>query len=260
MESIIIVTGEELLRGKTLDYNSYWIAKRLTGLGIDIRRKSTVPDSRAAIQHTIQAALDREMDLIVTVGGLGPTPKDATLKAVAEAIGGKLELHKQALELVRKNYQRFYQLGFVDSPEMTEARKKMARLPEGATPLKNEIGVAPAVKTPYKDTSILSLPGVPSEMMYTLEQAIPFLSARQEAGVVRTKELYIEERDESRIAQVFEEIMEELEGLEIKSYPTGFGKEMKMRVIAISRAKTVAKAEKKLENAISFLKKRLRRG
>lgn len=254
MKSWIIITGDEILHGKTLDYNSYWISKRLSGIGVDVKRKITVPDEKHAITEAIRSALKRA-DLIVTIGGLGPTPRDETLSAVADAMGKPLTLNDKALHLVSEAYKRLHQLGFVSSPEINEARRKMANLPEGATPLRNEVGGAPAVMTQCEGPLILSLPGIPSEMMYTLEQAVPLLSERIEAkGVVRTRELYIEKRDESLLAEVFEKVMDQIENVEIKSYPVGFGKRMQMRIIAVAHADSPEKAEKKLDEAVSFLK------
>lgn len=253
---MIIVTGDEILQGKTLDYNSHWIAKRLTGLGIEVKRKITVPDEKEEILKAIRRGIARERDILLTIGGLGPTPRDTTLHAVADALGKELVLNTEALHMIRRSYERFHQLGFVDSPKINEARKKMAKLPTDAKPVKNELGGAPGVLTPYKDIQIVSLPGVPSEMMYTLEQAIPLLpTMREENEVIRTKEVFMKKRDESMMAQAFEKVMEKMRNLEIKSYPTGFGKKMNMRVIATAHAENAPKAEEKLDKAITLLKK-----
>ncbi len=254
MKSWIVITGDEILRGKTLDYNSYWISKRLSGIGVDVTRKITVPDEKHVIAEAIRSGLKRA-DLIVTIGGLGPTPRDETLNALAVAIGKPLELNDKAKNLVSEAYKRLHLLGFVSSPEINEARRKMAKLPKGATPLRNELGGAPAVVTPSEGSLILSLPGIPSEMMYTLEQAIPLLSERIKAkGVVRTREFYIEKRDESLLADVFEKVMDQIENVEIKSYPVGFGKRMQMRIIAVAHVDSPEEAEEKLDEAISLMK------
>lgn len=254
MRCWIITTGDELLQGNTLDYNSFWIAKRLTGIGIEVARKSTVPDEQETIIHVIKRALSNDFDLLVTIGGLGPTPRDDTLEAVAESIDKELQLNQAALQYIKQAYTRLANLGFVDSPKINAARRKMAMLPKGATPLKNAVGGAPAVITPFETSFIVSLPGIPSEMMYCLEKAIPFLSEQMtETGIVRTREVYLEKGDESEIARTLETVMDRVEGVNVKSYPVGFGKNMKMKLIASARANNPSTAEKKIDKAISML-------
>lgn len=255
MRAWIIVTGDEILNGKTLDYNSYWVAKRLTSMGIEVKRRITVPDDKKAIKQSIQAGIPTA-DLIILIGGLGPTPRDETLIAIAEALEKELVLNDTAVRLVKDSYKRFYQQGFVDSPKLNDARRKMAQLPEGSKPLENAVGGAPGVFIRHKNTQIFSLPGVPSELMYTLEQAIPILfEAVKGEEIVRTREVFIEAQDESAIAGALEKVMQEVKDTTIKSYPTGFGK--KMRIIAVAHAQNSTQAEEKLEKAISLLRKQV---
>lgn len=260
MKCWIITTGDEILQGKTLDYNSFWIGKRLTGIGVEVARKSTVPDEKEEIARVIKMALDQNFDLIVTIGGLGPTPRDDTLEAVADSIDKELQFNREAFQYMKRAYSRLAKLGFVDSPEINDARRKMAMLPNGATPLKNEVGGAPAVITSYEKSFIVSLPGIPSEMMYCLEQAVPFISEQLgETGIVRTREFYMEKGDESKIAQTLQEVMDTVEGVHVKSYPVGFGKDMKMKIMATARAESPSQAEKKIERAVSLLHNLLER-
>ncbi len=68
MYAYIVVIGDELLTGKTLDYNSHWIAKRLTGLGVQVLRITVIPDDIASISEVIIDAVNRNIDIIITRG------------------------------------------------------------------------------------------------------------------------------------------------------------------------------------------------
>ncbi len=155
----IISVGNELLIGHTLDTNSHWIAKRFTRFGWTLHRITVIRDSLAAIKDGVTGALQRKPDLLITLGGLGPTHDDMTLRGVALALGKRLALNPEALAMVKARYSMLQA-----STGLTRFRKKMATLPEGAEPLPNPVGTAPGVMIKVGKTRIVSLPGVPSEM------------------------------------------------------------------------------------------------
>src|SRR2546421_6911175 len=131
----IISVGNELLIGHTLDTNSHWIAKRLTRFGWNLQRITVLRDSLAAIKDGVTGALQRKPDLLITLGGLGPTHDDMTLKGVALALDKRLVLNPEAFAMVRARY------GAMEaSTGLTRFRRKMATLPEGAQPLPNPVG------------------------------------------------------------------------------------------------------------------------
>ena len=258
MYAYIVVIGDELLTGKTLDYNSHWIAKRLTGLGVQVLRITVIPDDIASISEVIKDAVNRNIDIIITTGGLGPTPGDVTLEAIAKALDRKLILHEDALRMIKDRYEQLFKLGFVSSPEISPEREKMAKIPEGGMPFFNPIGVAPGVLIQYAENKyVIALPGVPSEMMYLLEQVLSCILRTRKDVFVKTREKLIEIRDESAIARILEEVMSEIPQVHIKSYPLGFGERVYMRVIGISKADDPEKAEKLLEKAFELLEKKL---
>ena len=117
-----------------------------------------------------------------TVGGLGPTSDDRTLEGVALGLGVPLTLHPEAERMVREKYAEFHARGYVPFAEMNEARRKMAMLPAGARPIVNPIGGAPAVLSEAGATSIVSLPGVPEELVAIVEQSLDDLLARVFGG------------------------------------------------------------------------------
>lgn len=125
----IIAIGREILTGKTLDTNSNWIAQQIYPLGIRVKRIVAVDDVEEEIAQEIINSIKYGVGLIITTGGLGPTFDDKTLQAVSLATGRKLVLNDEALKMVTESYKRFYEQGWVDSPEITPERKKMAYLP-----------------------------------------------------------------------------------------------------------------------------------
>src|SRR6058998_1233056 len=95
----IISVGNELLIGHTLDTNSHWIAKRLTRFGWTLQRITVLRDSLASIKDGVTGALRRRPDLLITLGGLGPTHDDLTLKGIALALKKRLSLNPDALAM-----------------------------------------------------------------------------------------------------------------------------------------------------------------
>lgn len=253
MKSFIIAVGDELLSGRTLDYNSHWISKRLTGLGFEVSGISVVPDSLEEIEEIVRRYLEKEAQLIVITGGLGPTPGDITLEALSKALGRRMSVEPRALEMVKDKYRQLFEAGHVSTPDLTEDRKKMGILPEDSIPIFNAVGVAPGVFLKEGPTRFLVLPGVPSEMMYILEMSIPLLSQKIR-GVVRIAELVVDVGDESALAPLFRKVMENFPQVSIKSYPSGFGDHVRMRIIASTKADDAKEGDKILSKALEIIK------
>src|SRR5882762_797493 len=95
----IISVGSELLIGHTLDTNSHWIAKRFTRFGWTLQRITVLRDSLAAIKDGVTGVLRRKPDLLITIGGLGPTYDDMTLKGITLALDKRLVLNPGALAM-----------------------------------------------------------------------------------------------------------------------------------------------------------------
>src|SRR5262249_55293269 len=128
----ILAVGNELLIGQTMDTNSNWLAKKLHAVGWRVERITVVKDSLSAISEGVSEALGRNPQFLLTVGGLGPTYDDMTLKGVSLAIGKPLTLNRDALRSILKRYNA------TGRPTgLTTHRRKMAMLPKGAQPLTN---------------------------------------------------------------------------------------------------------------------------
>jgi nicotinamide-nucleotide amidase len=228
----IIAIGKEILRGQTLDTNSHWLAKRITALGGMIGRIVVPDDDVGAIVQEIKASFGNGAEVIITTGGLGPTFDDKTLAAIAEATGNPLALDSEALAFVTRRYQEFYEGGFVESPDITPPREKMAHVPQGAELMDNPVGTAPAVFLKVSEGVIFVLPGVPKEMHAIFEgEVLPRL--REILG----SEVYLEEGvktgvgDESVLGGLIDRVMKRVPGVYLKSKPTGFGKGVDLEVV-----------------------------
>jgi nicotinamide-nucleotide amidase len=154
-----LAVGKELLIGRTMNSNSYWIGGRLYRMGSMLDRVLTVTDSLEEISAGLNELLSAGPDFIIVVGGLGPTPDDMTLKGVALGLGRKIRLDRESVRLIKEHLEKVGR-----EFELTPARRKMATIPEGATPLRNDVGTAPGVRLTAGEVVVYCLPGVPSEM------------------------------------------------------------------------------------------------
>ncbi len=252
MRVVLVAIGNELLNGRILDYNSHWITKRFTSLGITVKRIFVIPDIEDDILDVLRWANENKIDLVVTTGGLGPTPGDITLDCVAKFLGRRLVVDERAKEMVARRYRELYNLGFVKSPDLNEARLKMAKIPEKCEPIHNDVGVAPGVLCREGEMQILSLPGVPSEMMYLLEKALPLI-LRERVSKPLTYEFRVECGDESIMSKILSEAMKRFENISVKTYPEGFGDKVFMKIIV--ELKKPLKEEEKVKELFNDVKK-----
>jgi len=247
----IISVGNELLIGHTLDTNSYWIAKRFTRFGWTLLRITVLRDSLAAIKDGVTGALRRKPDLLITLGGLGPTHDDMTLKGIALALDKRLALNPEALAMVKARYSKLEA-----STGLTRFRRKMATLPEGARPLPNPIGTAPGVSIKVGTTRLVSLPGVPSEMKAIFTgSVIPMLRA-PEAEAPKAVQIGLVGIIESALAPALDRTRKAFPGLYFKSHPRG--REGGIRTLIQLHVYSVdpdSRAE--LDNAIAYLLREL---
>ena len=254
----ILAIGNELLLGIVQDTNTHWLCRRITGLGGRVRRATLLPDDLRAIGEELRRALERGPDLIVTTGGLGPTQDDRTLEAFAQVLALPLEENEEALQIVKRRYRELFEQGRVDSPELTEARRKMARLPRGALPLDNRVGTAPGVLLRRGRTTIVSLPGVPSEMKDIWENALqPHLEKIFGKGFYLERTLVVEINDESLLAPILREYQSAWPQVYIKSRPKGFDEGLKI-LITLAMSGERALVEETIRNLTLELKERLK--
>ncbi|MHA1886082.1 MAG: molybdopterin-binding protein, partial [Promethearchaeota archaeon] len=164
MDIELLIIGNEILIGKTLDSNSNWMAKRISRYGHHLKRITSVDDDLDTISSALKEMIKRNPDIIITSGGLGPTFDDMTLEGIALGLDRTLELNQHAYSSIKKAYEHAHKQGILKLEGMTKEREKMAYLPQGSIPLPNTVGTAPGVKVKEGDISIFILPGVPTEM------------------------------------------------------------------------------------------------
>jgi len=223
----IICIGTELLIGKTLNTNAQWLAKRITSLGLKVRRVTTVHDEIEEMSQVIKETLHRKPLLIITCGGLGPTFDDKTLEGVAGALGCEMEVNEDALKLVEEKYRRYVKEGLIEEFELTPPRVKMARLPKGAEPLFNPVGTAPGVIIKHEETTIITLPGVPSEMMAIFEDSVvPMLKVAAGDKMFFETSLDVRGVMESDIAPLIDRVMHDNPYVYVKSHPSHTGEKV----------------------------------
>ncbi len=261
MEAGILSVGKELLMGYTLDTNSHWLAGELTSLGFELQRITVVDDVLDEIAQVLSDYLGRGFSLVVTTGGLGPTPDDMTLTAVAKACGRDLVLNDTALEMVERTYARLYIEGKIKRDGLFEERRKMAMLPEGAIPLSNPVGAAPGSWLELEDAVVLSLPGVPAELKGIFEEGarerLLRLVGDRGGRVVLTAEVPSGIEDESVLCRITRKVMEEVEGVYLKTLPTGFHRNTNISVRITAFGETEELAEQRMEGAKEALKRKL---
>ena len=248
----ILAIGNEVLDGHVLDTNSNWMEIRLVALGLEMKRLVSVRDEIEEIGKALDFVMDA-CDVVITSGGLGPTHDDMTLKAIAIALGLEIHENADALEIVERQYKTLYERGIVQSPDMTEARVKMARIPDGAIPLDNRVGGAPGTRLQAGNSTIFSLPGVPSELKFIFDDSIvPWIHDRV-AQKFYEQVIEFGAHDESTFAPAIDVVMKKHPGVYVKSMPKTYGTTKTLRVWISARGDNLAEVTEIVTNAIQSL-------
>lgn len=177
MKAEIISIGSEITSGQNLDTNSQWLSLQLAEIGIQVAFHTTVADDLADNIAVFRTASQRA-ELVVATGGLGPTLDDLTREALASASGVELEEHAESLEHIRSMFAR-------RGRTMPERNRVQALLPKGSEAIPNAAGTAPGIWMAIGKSTVIAMPGVPSEMrrMYA-EQVRPRLLTQGVGGGV----------------------------------------------------------------------------
>lgn len=164
MKTEIITIGDELLIGQTANTNAQWMAKQLSGHGIQVLRITTIPDELQWITGALQQACDRS-DVVMVTGGLGPTRDDVTRQAITQFFGVNWKMHPDVYHRL-ENYlsQRGYGVSALN--------RDQAMTPEGARVFINRVGTAPGMGLEKNDCRYYFMPGVPAEMRGLMETSI----------------------------------------------------------------------------------------
>ncbi len=250
----IFIIGNEILIGDIQDTNTHWLCKEINELGGQVVRATVMRDISEVIAAEMQAALLRGADVIITSGGLGPTADDLTLAAVALGVGVEWRLHEQALQMIRERYDELAGQGILTQGGLNPAREKMAWLPVGATPLHNPVGTAPGVLLKTGQTTIISLPGVPSELKGIFKSSLqPFLLATFSGGMSAMRIISVQCNDESLMEPVLSRVAHDHPGIYIKSLATTLGEMRDLDVILTAVGSERSTLDLLLEGAVKDL-------
>lgn len=169
MKAEIIAVGTEILLGDIVNTNAQFLAKELAKLGIEVYHQSVVGDNEERILEAFERAF-KESDIVITSGGLGPTPDDLTKEMAAKYFGKELVPHEESLKMLEQYFKAY-------GREVTEGNRKQAYFPKDAIILDNPNGTAPGAIIKGDDNKvIIVLPGPPREIipMFT-EKVVPYL-------------------------------------------------------------------------------------
>ncbi len=169
---MLLAVGSEMTVGETRDTNSGDLARSLSGAGVDVLWISALPDRLASVVAALRGGLTAG-DVVVTTGGLGPTPDDLTREAIAEAIGERPTVDRKLESWLRHLFER-------RGAAFAEANLKQAWLIPSATSIPNERGTAPGWWVDLADGRVaIALPGPPREMSAMWRDwVLPRLQAR----------------------------------------------------------------------------------
>lgn len=160
----IITIGDEILIGQIVDTNSAWMAQKLNDAGIRVKQITSVSDDKDHILQALELASTR-VSLIIMTGGLGPTKDDITKKTLAEYFGTGLRCDEDSLENVKRIFEKY-------NRPMLDVNLRQADVLENCITLQNKNGTAPGMWIEHEDKIFVSLPGVPFEMMYLIEEEV----------------------------------------------------------------------------------------
>ncbi len=245
MKLELLTVGTELLLGFTIDTNGAELARALASIGVEVARRTSVGDDRAAIQDAVGAALDRTGAVLIT-GGLGPTRDDITKHAVADLLAMPLEFHDAIWQQL---VERFRGLG----REPVASNRSQAEVPRGGTVLRNRWGTAPGLWLESSRGLVIMLPGVPLEMRNLLaHEVIPRLAPRAGNQVIRSRTVRTTGIPESTLAERLGDIEDAIRPLGLAYLPGLEGVDLRLT----SRGADASESDARLATAAAELRRR----
>jgi molybdenum cofactor synthesis domain-containing protein len=201
MKAALLIIGNEILSGRTLDANTQHIAQKLSSRGIALAEVRVVPDIEAKIIKALNE-LRAEVDYVFTTGGIGPTHDDITADSVAKAFGVKLKADPAARKVMEEHY---------GTTDLSEPRLKMAMIPEGANLIPNPVSGAPG----FIIENVHVMAGVPKIMQAMFENILPLL---KQGAPILSNTVGCSLR-ESEIAEKLTALQKKFSDIDIGSYP-----------------------------------------
>jgi nicotinamide-nucleotide amidase len=197
MKAEIITIGDEILIGQIVDTNSAWIAEQFNLNGIEIHQITSVHDDTEHIKDALKKAEDN-VDLVILTGGLGPTKDDITKHALCEYFNTRLVFHEPTFEHIKQRFKN-------RNIDLNKLNRDQALIPESCTVLPNKAGTAPGMWFEKNDTIFVSVPGIPFEMKYLVENEIlPRLQNNGKTKAIFHKTVQTQGLPESMLAERIE--------------------------------------------------------
>jgi nicotinamide-nucleotide amidase len=199
MKAAIVTIGDEILIGQIIDTNSSYIAKALDKIGIATHEMLSISDDKQHILDTFHS-LQNKVEVVIVTGGLGPTKDDITKKTFCDYFQDSLVENEAVLAHVKSIIEGFYKR------PITQINREQALVPTKAKVLFNQVGTAPGMWMEKENTVFISLPGVPYEMKYLIDnEVIPNLVQKFERPYIVHQTIMTYGRGESMIAEQIEE-------------------------------------------------------
>ena len=203
INATIITIGDELLIGQVIDTNSAWIAQQLNRIGITVTRRIAVGDDADEIWKALESE-NKNADVVLITGGLGPTSDDITKELLCKYFSGKMIVNKGALENVEYLFNQIFH-----NP-ISEVIYKQAEVPDVCEVIQNKRGSAPGMIFEKDGTIFISMPGVPYEMQGIMEDVIPFLEKKFQLPTIIHKTILTAGIGESSLAEIIKDFEDQL--------------------------------------------------
>lgn len=199
MTAAIITIGDEILIGQIVDTNSGYIAKQLDKIGISVVEMRSISDDKEAILSALRS-LQNNFDVVIITGGLGPTKDDITKKTLCEYFDDEFIVNQSVLAHVTDLIEKFYKR------PISQINRDQALVPSKASVLFNKVGTAPGMWMQKENTVFVSLPGVPFEMKYLIDdEVVPKLISEFNRPFILHQSIITQGRGESLIAEQIED-------------------------------------------------------
>lgn len=234
MTASIVTIGDEILIGQIIDTNSSYIAKALDKIGIETLEMLSISDNESHILSTFKKLQDK-VNIVIITGGLGPTKDDITKKTFCTYFNDELIVNEEVLKHVTELIEGIYKR------PITQINKDQALVPSKSKVLFNKMGTAPGMWMEKGETIFVSLPGVPYEMKYLVdEEIIPALVEKFERPYILHKTIMTYGKGESLLAEEIEDWENNLPSFVKLAYLPSPGR-VRLRLTARGKDKQVLK-------------------
>jgi nicotinamide-nucleotide amidase len=239
MKAEIITIGDEILIGQIIDTNSAWIAEQFNLAGIEIYRITSVHDDAEQIAGAMKSAAEH-VELVILTGGLGPTKDDITKQALCNFFNTRLVFHEPTFEHIKQLFKN-------RNIDLNKLNRDQALVPENCTVLPNITGTAPGLWLEKGNTIFVSVPGVPFEMKYLIEnQILPRIINSRKTGSIYHRTLLTQGLPESVLAASIEQWETALpENIKLAYLPSPLG--VRLRLSATGDKPEVLKQQVEVE-------------